>query len=137
MTSRLGRTDWDQRISLSLLDLVIESSFNADKYIGKIEMVQRKAARMTLDNFHTQASVTEMLTQLGWRSLEQRRNDYRLCLFYKIIYRNDITTVALYGHGSETILFFLMGQWKVIHFPIIIWFCKHFLRDILQQSLIC
>ena len=31
-------------------------------------------------------SITEMLTQLGWRSLEQRRNDSRLCLFYKIIY---------------------------------------------------
>ena len=27
-----------------------------------------------------------MLTQLGWRSLEQRRNDSRLCLFYKIIH---------------------------------------------------
>ena len=53
---------------------------NTDKYIGKIEMVQRKAARWTLslDNFHTQASVTEMLTQLGGRSLEQRRNDSRL-----------------------------------------------------------
>ena len=58
---------------------------NTDKYIGKIAMVQRKAARWTLD-FHTQASVTEMLTQLDWRSLEQRRNDSRLCLFYKIIY---------------------------------------------------
>ena len=59
---------------------------NTDKYIGKIEMVQRKAARWTLDNFHTQASVTELLTKFGWRSLEQRRNDSRLCLFYKIIY---------------------------------------------------
>ena len=41
--------------------------------------------------------------------------------------RNDITTLALYGHGSETILFFSMGHGKVIHFPIIIWFYKHFL----------
>ena len=40
--------------------------------------------------------------------------------------RNDITTLALYGHGSETILFFSMGHGKVIHFPIIIWFYKHF-----------
>ena len=45
---------------------------NTDKYIGKIEMVQRKAARWTLDIF-SQASATEMLTQLGLRSLEQRR----------------------------------------------------------------
>ena len=41
--------------------------------------------------------------------------------------RNDITTLALYGHGSETILFFSMGHGKVIHFPIIIGFYKHFL----------
>ena len=56
---------------------------NTDKYIGKIEMVKRKAARWTLDNFHTQASVIEMLTQLGWHSLEQRINDSRLCFFIK------------------------------------------------------
>ena len=41
--------------------------------------------------------------------------------------RNDITTLALDGHGSETILFFSMGHGKVIHFPIVIWFYKHFL----------
>ena len=29
--------------------------------------------------------------------------------------RNDITTLAFYGHGSETILFFSMGHRKVIH----------------------
>ena len=49
-------------------------------------MVQRRAARWTLDNYTRQASVSEMLTHLGWRSLEQRRNDSRLCLFYKIIH---------------------------------------------------
>ena len=49
---------------------------------------------------------------------------YRDCTIY---ITNDITTLALYGHGSETILFFSMGHGKVIHFPIIIWFYKHFL----------
>ena len=35
--------------------------------------------------------------------------------------RNDTTTLkALYGHGSEMILFFSMGHGKVIHCPIII-----------------
>ena len=46
--------------------------------------------------------------------------------------RNDITTLAFFGHGSEAILFFSIGQGKVIHFPIITWFYKHFLLDILQ-----
>ena len=54
--------------------------------IHKIEMVQRRAARWTLDNYSKQASVIEMLNHLGWRSLEQGRNDSRFCLFYKIIY---------------------------------------------------
>ena len=56
------------------------------KNIKKIEMIQRRAARWTLDNNTRQASVSEILTHLGWRSLEQRRNDSRLCLFYKIIH---------------------------------------------------
>ena len=43
------------------------------------------------------------------------------------ISRNDITTLAFYGHGSESILFFSMWQGKVIHFPVIVWFYKHFL----------
>ena len=51
-----------------------------------IEMVQHRADRWTLDNYSRQASVTEMLNHLGWRSLEQRRNDSRFCLLYKIIY---------------------------------------------------
>ena len=54
--------------------------------IHKIEMVQRRVARWTLDNYTRQARVSEMLTHLGWRSLEQRRNDSRLCLFYRIIH---------------------------------------------------
>ena len=54
--------------------------------IHKIEMVQRRVARWTLENYSRQASVTEMLNHLGWRSLEQRRNDSWLCHFYKIIY---------------------------------------------------
>ena len=53
--------------------------------IHKIEMVQGRVARWTLDNYTRHASVSEMLTHIGWRSLEQRRNDFRLCLFYKII----------------------------------------------------
>ena len=54
--------------------------------IARLEMVQRKAARWTLSEYSPYASVTQMLQSLGWRSLEQRRSDSRLCLFYKITY---------------------------------------------------
>ena len=50
----------------------------------KIEMVQRRAARWTLKKYHNTSSVSDMLQDLGWRSLEQRRADARLTLLYKI-----------------------------------------------------
>ena len=49
-----------------------------------IEMVQRRAARLTLKRYHNTSSVSSMLLDLGWRSLEQRRADSRLTLLYKI-----------------------------------------------------
>ena len=33
-----------------------------------------------------QASVTRIVQDLGWRTLDQRRADARLCLFYKIVH---------------------------------------------------
>ena len=52
--------------------------------LHKIEMVQRRAARWTLKRYHNTSSVSSMLLDLGWRSLEQRRADSRLTLLYKI-----------------------------------------------------
>ena len=51
----------------------------------KIEKVQRRAARFVSNNFRHKASVSEMLHDLGWQSLDGRRQDQRLVLFYKII----------------------------------------------------
>ena len=53
--------------------------------IARLEMVQRRADRWTLNEDSPYANVSQMLQCLGWRSLEQRRSDSRLCLFYKII----------------------------------------------------
>ena len=54
--------------------------------IDRLEMIQRRAARWTLHNYSTYASVMEKLHSLGWASLEQRRSDSRLCPFHEIIY---------------------------------------------------
>ena len=51
----------------------------------KIEKVQRRAARFVSNNFRHKASVSEMLHNLDWQSLDGRRQDQRLVLFYKII----------------------------------------------------
>ena len=54
--------------------------------IHKIEMVQRRAIRWTLNNYSPYESVTDMQLSLGWRSLEQRRADAGLCMLYKIVH---------------------------------------------------
>ena len=56
------------------------------KYISQIEQIQRRAARWTVGNFDRHASVTRIVQDLGWRSLDQRRADARLCLFFKVIH---------------------------------------------------
>jgi len=42
--------------------------------INKIEMVQHHAARIVHNNFTRTASVTTMLTQLNWPTLDLSRN---------------------------------------------------------------
>ena len=78
-----------------------------DQNIDKLEMIQRRAARWTLNNYSTYASVTEMLQSLGWRSLEQRRSDSRLCLFYKIIYGFLALVCGVY--------------YEIVTFPLLSW----------------
>lgn len=56
------------------------------KNIDQIEMVQRRAARWVSNRYSSYDSVSAMLSNLGWRSLEYRRYDSRLAMFYKIQY---------------------------------------------------
>lgn len=57
---------------------------SSENHIHQIEMVQRRAARFTLNRYHNTSSVTSMLQQLDWTTLEQRREDYRLVMLYKL-----------------------------------------------------
>ena len=59
---------------------------NTKENINKIERVQRRAARWVSNGYSSYSSVTDMLSNLGWRSLENRRTDRRLAMFYKIVY---------------------------------------------------
>ena len=64
--------------------------------IDKIEMTKRRAAHWVKSNYSSYDSVTEMLHDLGWRSLEQRRHDARLIIFYKIVYGLDAIQLSSY-----------------------------------------
>ena len=48
---------------------------------------------MGSNDYSTYSSVTDMLSNLGWRSLENRHIDARLTMFYKIVY--SLVAIAL------------------------------------------
>ena len=54
--------------------------------ITKLEAVQRKSARWATRDYQRTSSVTQMIKDLNWRTLEQRRKDSRFTLMYKITY---------------------------------------------------
>ena len=68
--------------------LWFESSTVWDPYtksnINKLESVQRRAARYVLDDYQTTSSVTAMLQQLGWESLQYRREIAKTVMMFKI-----------------------------------------------------
>ena len=49
-----------------------------------IEAIQRRAARFVLNRYQRTASVSDMLTNLGWATLQKRRQATRLTMLYKI-----------------------------------------------------
>ena len=52
--------------------------------IYQLEKVQRRAARYTLNRYNNTSSVTDMLQELNWQTLENRRKLARLTMMYKI-----------------------------------------------------
>jgi hypothetical protein len=48
-------------------------------------MIQRRAARYVVNRYHNTSSVTSMLEELKWPTLEERRQRARLVLMYKIV----------------------------------------------------
>ena len=67
----------------------------------KIEMVQRRAARWVSNDYSTYSRVTEMMSDLGWRSLGNRRYDAHLLMFYKIVYGIVAIPVPSYFERPE------------------------------------
>ena len=51
-----------------------------------LEAVQHKAARFVCNDFSSYSSMTAMMNNLKWNSLEDRRKQARLIMFYKLIH---------------------------------------------------
>lgn len=59
---------------------------NLAKDTQKLESIQRRAARFIKGDYHTTASVTQMLHELGLKNLQDRRRDLRLALLFKLVH---------------------------------------------------
>jgi hypothetical protein len=55
------------------------------------EMVQRRAARYVTNRYHNTSSVSNMIEQLEWTTLQERRKHSRLLMMYKL--KNNIVRV--------------------------------------------
>ena len=55
--------------------------YNSDN----VERVQRRGTRFVKSRYTRYSSVSDMLEELGWPPVSQRRQEVRLILFYKII----------------------------------------------------
>ena len=69
----------------------------------QLEKVQHRAAHCTTSSFDYRSSTTEIVNNLGWRTLEQRRADARLCLFFKIVHGLVAVTLPDYIQPSNRI----------------------------------
>ena len=91
------------RYKIIMLSNLFTTSFRAsmsgmvttlpDRHRQTIEMVQRRSARFVLNKKDRYASVTKMMESLGWPSLQSRRTNAKLIMFYKII--NNIVDVDI------------------------------------------
>ncbi|KAK7088841.1 hypothetical protein V1264_024395 [Littorina saxatilis] len=68
-----------------------------------LEMVQRRAARYAHNNYFekTPGVVTNMLNNLGWETLEKRRENNRLMMLYKIKHKMVGIDEKNYLHSSD------------------------------------
>ncbi len=71
------------RPSLEYSSVVWDPYYRND--IQKVEMTQRRAARFCMNDYGRQSSVSDMLAELSWDTLEDRRKYSRLHMMYKIL----------------------------------------------------
>ena len=72
------------------------------KLINSLETVQRRAVRWALHRYQRTASVRQMLAELGWQTLEQRRTHSRLLMLFKISHGLACVPHAFLSHPPNT-----------------------------------
>ena len=88
---QVGDVKTKEKAYFSLVRPQVEYASNVwDPYTtslkSKIEMVQRRSARYATRRYHNTSSVASMLDTLKWDTLENRREQARLTMFYKVVH---------------------------------------------------
>ena len=81
---------------------------STNKSIHQLEMVQRRAARFTLNRYHYTSSVESMLSELDWPSLQQRSENFRQVMMYKL--HNNLVHFT-----TETYISQMAGPSRTVH----------------------
>ena len=69
--------------------------------IVTLEKIQCRAANFVCNNYSKYDSVTDMLTLLNWESLEQRRNQAKYYMFYKIL--NNMVSIDFNHYLQQSV----------------------------------
>ena len=77
--------------------------------IHRLEMVQHRYARFVMGDYHYASSVTAMLNQLQWPTLQERRAQFKMVMVYRMIHHQaDVlkpllipTGMSLRGHHQQ------------------------------------
>ena len=82
-----------------------------DDNILKLEMVQSRAAPMVFSDYRSTSSVTPMLQQLQWPTLQERRAQAKVYMMYQIVYSlvdipsSHLTpTLSVQGHYMKFLI---------------------------------
>ena len=97
-------------------------------HVQRLESIQRKAARFVTNQHQRDVSVTGLIDTLGWRPLQERRLEARLCMFYKSLnglaacpipdYINPIATATRASHNQQySIPTAQLDTYKYSYFP--------------------
>ena len=73
---------------------------NTQRNIRKIEQIQRSSARYVTNTYDRRSSITALLSELQWPSLQERRRQSRLAMLFRI--RFNLVDINWKYHLSES-----------------------------------
>ena len=73
---------------------------NTQRNIRKIEQIQRSSARYVTNTYDRRLSITALLSELQWPSLQERRRQSRLAMLFRI--RFNLVDINWKDHLSES-----------------------------------